>query len=151
MSLEIPSSLFDTDPEAFAKRLTHIEADLFKKVTPTELVRRVVHSQIPTGDADNTTPIVDLGGKVNKVISIQALCGFLTTLDILDHIMGGRTCLGIRGRQGGREGPEVPYYCCECRFLPSCMGIICRVNPNQMRSTAICYTTSRAWFLSSAV
>ena len=90
------SSLLEADPLAIAKQLTRMEADLFKKATPAEFVRRIIHAQIPTGDANDITPIINLSGKVGELILILTLCSRLMVADILDCIMGGREYLGVR-------------------------------------------------------
>ena len=91
------SSLLEADPLTIAKQLTRMEADLFKKATPAEFVRRIIHAQIPTGDANDITPIINLSGKVGELILILTLCGRLMPVaDILDCIMGGREYLGVR-------------------------------------------------------
>ena len=78
-----------------------------------------IHSQIPTEDANNITPIINVSGKVGKIVFTLALRGYLTALEILDCIVGGRRCFGARECEGTREDPEVLHDCRECRFLLS--------------------------------
>ena len=149
-SLKMASSLLEADPLTIAKQLTRMEADLFKKATPAEFVRRIIHAQIPTGDANDITPIINLSGKVGELTLILT---YAVVLWLRTHKIALWAVESILESEDVKERGRVLKFFITVADVGSSlrMNIPRKVHMNPMHSTVVRYATFRAWFLSSVV